>query len=209
MFCFTKPSFLSQSLKYFTYSFIYSFLPPSTWTTKSKGEKNVDLWSSLRPPYISIMLSQPQLAPNFLKSGPKILEKLLEVAGHFSLKSWSRVACLVKSKWPLLFANCCYVLLCYVNCRWWSSIMQFKLLPPLLLLLSLLFDSFTAGDVWTYSNCVMSFVLYPTKSAYSCNILQRQTEQFKSSLYQCLSLVFLEKGYSFTVYLLLRVLGRP
>ena len=37
-----------------------------------------------------------------------------------------------------------------------------------------------------YSNCVMSFVLYPTKSEYY-DILQRQTEQFKSSLYQCLS----------------------
>ena len=37
-----------------------------------------------------------------------------------------------------------------------------------------------------YSNCVMLFVLYPTKSEYY-NILQRQTEQFKSSLYQFLS----------------------
>ena len=47
-----------------------------------------------------------------------------------------------------------------------------------------------------YSNCVMSFVLYPTKSEYY-NILQKQTEQFKCSLYQCLShslsLVILEK----------------
>ena len=59
-----------------------------------------------------------------------------------------------------------------------------------------------------YSNCVMLFVLYPTKSDYY-NILQRQTEQFKSSLYQflshSLSLVILEK----TVYLQLRVLSRP
>ena len=52
-----------------------------------------------------------------------------------------------------------------------------------------------------YSNCVMSFALYPTKSEY--NILQRQTEQFQSSLYQCLShslsLVILEKLYYFAV----------
>ena len=93
-------------------------------------------------------------------------------------------------------------MLCYVNCRWWSSIMWFKLLPPLLLLLSLLFDAFTAGDVWLYSNCVMSFVLYPTKSEYCCNILQTQTEQFKSSLYHCLShslsLVILEKVYIYS-----------
>ena len=58
-----------------------------------------------------------------------------------------------------------------------------------------------------YSNCVMLFVLYPTKSEYY--ILKRQTEQFESSLYQCLSdslsLVILEK----TVYLQLRVLSRP
>ena len=123
--------------KFWKISFIHSFIHnmlPSTWTTK--GEKNVNLWSSLRPPYISIMLPQPQLAPNFLKSCPKILEKLIEVAGHFSLKSCSRVACLVKSKWKLLFANCCYVLLCYVHYCWWISIMQFKLLPPLLSLLS-------------------------------------------------------------------------
>ena len=59
-----------------------------------------------------------------------------------------------------------------------------------------------------YSNCVMSFVLYPTKSEYY-SFSQRQTEQFKSSLYQCLSHrlspVILEK----TVYLQLRVLSRP
>ena len=53
-----------------------------------------------------------------------------------------------------------------------------------------------------YSNCVMSFVLYPTKSEYCCNILQTQTEQFKSSLYHCLShslsLVILEKVYIYS-----------
>ena len=157
------------------------------------------------------MLPQPQPAPNFLKSGPKILEKLLEVAGHFSLKSclFSKIK-MTATFCQLLYS---YVLLCYVNCRWWISIMQFKLLPPLLSSLSLLFDAFTAGDVWMYSNCVMSFVLYPTKSKYSFNILQRQTKQFNSSLYQCLSHslspVFLKKGYSLTVYLLLRVLSRP
>ena len=47
----------------------------------------------------------------------------------------------------------------------------------------------------------MSFVLCPTKSEYY-NILQRQTEQFQSSLYQCLShslsLVILEKLYIYS-----------
>ena len=111
MFCFTKPSFLTQSLKYFTYSFIYSFLPPSNWTTKYKGEKNVNLWSSLRPPYISIMLSQPQLALNFLKSCPKILEKLLEVAGYFSLKKLVKSCLFSKIKMTATF---CQLLLCFV-----------------------------------------------------------------------------------------------
>ena len=64
IFCLTKPSFLSQIFKDFRYLFIYLLLRPSTRTTK--GEKKVNFQSSLRPPYISIMLFQPQVAQNFL-----------------------------------------------------------------------------------------------------------------------------------------------
>ena len=109
IFCLTKPSFLSQILKDFIYSFTYLLLPPSTWTTK--GEKTrVNLWSSLRPPYISIVLPQPQPAPNFLKSGPKSCLKLLDISKKL-LKS-----CLL-SKIKMTATFCLLLLWCVMLCQ--------------------------------------------------------------------------------------------
>ena len=120
--------------------------------------------------YLASSLSH-KLLENFIKVAPKFFQSCLKLL-DFS-KKLLKSCSLSKIKMTPIFC-----LFLQDRCRWWSKIMQLKLLPSLLFFAIFFVNTTTAGDVDMY-NCVMSFVFLQNQSTitfHTDRYWQRQTE---------------------------------